>query len=219
MRTVTAVANLFIQLAQAKQIRLTGSQLNALLYLAHGMRLAQLNKPLLDQPVLASRDGVSFAALNAAGLRQGRPVDDLIGTIVQSDDGNELREQVRTLRADDPMRPLVKQAWTRYGNRSSYELTERVRSPGGPWDEIWNNPLRLSGGLETAPSGLRDEESGSELAAVIPDALIRRWFRKKMIEDQRRRALADGLERTMDISGKALEETIQAKLEPELRSR
>lgn len=216
MRPVIAVANQFIQLAQADRVTLTGVQLQSLLYLSHGRRMASLNKPLLDEPLLALRDGVTIASLNRMGVAGSRPVKALLAQIVPSTDGGKLRERILALKPDDPVRAIVEATWFRYRALSAYELSVFLRRAGSPWDQVWNDPARLNGGLQTAVSGLGGEES--ERATVIPDALVRRWFRQQMIEEQRAQAAADGLERTIDISSNHLEETISAVVEPELRS-
>ncbi|MDP3858847.1 MAG: hypothetical protein Q8Q73_13905 [Stagnimonas sp.] len=216
MRPVIAVANQLIQLAQADQVVLTGAQLQALLYLSHGLRVASVNKPLLDEPLLALRDGVTIASLNRMGIVAGRPVKTLLAQIVPSADGGKLRERVLALKPDDPVRPLVERTWQRYRPLSAYELSVFLRCAGSPWDQVWNDPARLTGGLQTAPSGVTGEDS--ERAAIIPDALVRRWFRQQLIQEQKAQAAAEGLERTMDVSSRHLEETISAVVEPELRS-
>lgn len=218
MRSVIAVANQFIQLAQAAEVVLQGAQLQGLVYLAHGLRVATLNKPLIGEPLLAHRDGVVIASLNAAGAYGSRPVHSLLAQIVPSEDGSTLRERVVSLKADDPVRALVTQIWNRYGRLSAYELIVVLRGPGGPWDTVWNDPGRLTGALQTASTGLRGDDHENERAAIIADALVRRWFRQQMIQEQKARAVADGLERTIDIAANRLDQTISAAVEPELRS-
>jgi len=217
MRPVVAVANQLIQLAQADQVALTGVQLQSLLYLSHGRRMASLNKPLLDEPLLALRDGVGIASLNRLGISGSRLVKTFLAQIVPSNDGGSLRERLLALKPDDPVRAIVETTWLRYRAKSAYELSVLLRGPGSPWDQVWNDPVRLTGGLLTAANGMTGDDS--ERAAVIPDALIRRWFRQQMIEEQRAQAAAEGLERTMNISADPLDETISAVVEPELRSR
>lgn len=218
MRPTIALANQLIQFARADGASLVGAQLQALLYLAHGLRFATLNKALLGEPPLAHADGVMFAGLNRAGAYGSRPVNSLLAQIVPGSEDGTLRERFASLKPEDPVRALLLEIWQRYGRLGHYDLTQLVRASGGPWDQVWNDPARRSGGLETADSGFGGADQGDARAAVIPAPLIRRWFRRQMIEDQRARASAEGLSQTLGLDGSALEATLHAVVEPELRS-
>lgn len=218
MRPAIALANQLIRIARAERVALSGAQLQALLYLAHGQRFATLNKALLDEPPLAHADGVMLAGLNRAGALGTRPVRAMLAQIVPGGEGETLRERFVALKPEDPVCALLTETWQRYGRLPLYELNRLVRIPGGPWDQVWNDPSRRDGGGETAASGLASPDHGEARAAVIPAPLIRRWFRRQMIEQQRARADAEGLAETLSLDGSALEATLHAGPDPELRS-
>ena len=218
MRTAIALANQLIQIARDERVPLVGAQLQALLYLAHGQRFATLNKALLDEPPLACADGVMLAGLNRAGAHGTRPVRTLLAQIVPGGEGETLRERFVSLKPEDPVVALLSGIWQRYGRLPLYELNRLVREPGGPWDQVWNDPARRAGDFEMAISGLSSPDHGEARAAVIPAPLIRRWFRRQMIEEQRARAGAEGLAQTLSLDSSALEATLHAGPDPELRS-
>lgn len=215
-----AVANYLFEKAQAAKTPVNGSQLQSLTYFAHGLRLALVNLPLLNEAVLADKDGVSIASIarsGAGGSNGGRTLNRLL-TLVQTGAGGLLEEVAPVLDERDPSIPTLDTVWARFGGFSAYDLSVFVRGSGSPWDEVWNDPERIEGQLATTTTQVWEAESGSESALVIPNSVIRRWFRRLVIQENRDQAAADGLEKTVMVGRHRLEETANLAPQRNLRS-
>lgn len=176
MRPATAVANHLIQLARKSGQPLTGSQLQHLVYFAHGLRLALVNEPLLDEAVLADAEGVSIQGLKAHGIEGDTPVSGLIRLQNEED-------QTPQLDSDDMACATLDMVWQRFGSFTAQHMGFFARSGDGPWDLTWHSAEREN----------RD-------SLTLANSSIRQWFRKLLIQENRDRASADGLEQTVMIS-------------------
>jgi len=199
MYPASAIANHLIQLAELRGVPLQGAQLQTLVYLAHGLRLAMMSEALLDAPVFANQEGVVIAALNVNGVLGEAPVTRPITEIVQRPHGL-LDEVVPVLRPDDPVHATIEETWSRFGGWSASALRNFVQTPGGPWNDTWNSPERLMGRYNTTLTLAWHLPPEPERPVVIANSLIRSWFRDFVIQNLRSRAAADGLEETTRIS-------------------
>lgn len=218
MRSAIAVANHIITSAEKDKAALSGSQLQYLSYFAHGLRLAMVNEPLLDEPVLADRDGVVISSLSAAGASNTRIVKDLMTTVEKLPSGM-LTVLTPMLEQADPALPTLDLVWSRFGGVATYDLSTFVRSAESPWDEIWNDPERLAGKLSASITQVwRDQADGADRGIVIPNSVIRRWFRQMVIQEQKVRDGVEGLEHTVHVAHQRLEETIRVAKDKNLRA-
>lgn len=179
MRSVTAIANQLILYAQQSRKTLTGGQLHHLVYFAHGLRLAMVNEPLLDEAVLAEADGVSLQGLKVHGVGGEKPVNGLLLLLTKTANGR-IEDDTPELAADDPAQATLKMVWQRFGGFTAQHMGFFVRSGDGPWDTAWHAPERQG----------RD-------SVTIANSAIRSWFRSLLIQENKDRAQADGLEETV----------------------
>lgn len=217
MRSALAVANYLLKRAQTSHTPLSGDQLQSLTYFAHGLRLALVNDALLDEVVLARRDGIFIEGLAGASATGSRTLTGLL-TRVEDAKSGMLSEVTPELEADDPSCATLDLVWSRFGSFSGYELGLFARSVGSPWDETWNDPERLAAKLSTIATQTWREDDAIERALVIPNSLIRRWFRSLVIREQKDHDDADGLEHTVHAVGLHLEKTVRLSTKKNLRS-
>lgn len=218
MHPAIAIANYFIEKAEAGKTPVNGAQLHCLSYFAHGLRLALVNLPLLDEAVLADKDGVTLAGINRTGIGTNRNVTRLL-TQLQTQPNGLLDEVAPVLDERDPAVPTLDIVWARFSSFSAYDLGVFVRGQGGPWDQTWNDPQRLEGLLVQSMTQVWQPSSdSSDAAVVIANSLIRRWFRKLVIQENRDQAAADGLERTVMVGRHRLEETASLTPQRNLRA-
>ena len=218
MHPAIAVANCLFEKAQAAKLPVNGAQLQCLTYFAHGLRLALVNLPLLDEAVLADRDGVSLASIARTGAGSNRNLTRLL-TQLQPRENGLLEEVAPVLDERDPAIPTLETVWARFGGFSAYDLSIFVRGTGGPWDETWNDPNRLDGLLATTATQVWQPDADNDRAVVIPNSLIRRWFRQLVIQENRDQSAADGLDRTIMVGRNRLEETTNLSPLRHLRAR
>ena len=218
MHPAIAVANYLFEKAQAAKLPVNGAQLQCLTYFAHGLRLALVNLPLLDEAVLADRDGVSLASIARTGAGSNRNLTRLL-TQLQPRENGLLEEVAPVLDERDPAIPTLETVWARFGGFSAYDLSIFVRGTGGPWDETWNDPNRLDGLLATTATQVWQPDADNDRAVVIPNSLIRRWFRQLVIQENRDQSAADGLDRTIMVGRNRLEETTNLSPLRHLRAR
>ena len=218
MHPAIAVANYLFEKAQAAKLPVNGAQLQCLTYFAHGLRLALVNLPLLDEAVLADRDGINLASIARSGVGTNRTIGRLL-TQLQPRDNGLLDEVAPVLDERDPAIPTLDTVWARFGGFSAYDLSIFVRGTGSPWDETWNDPNRLDGLLATTATQVWQPEADNDRAVVIPNSLIRRWFRQLVIQENRDQSAADGLDRTIMVGRNRLEETTNLSPLRHLRAR
>lgn len=182
MRPVTAVANYLIQRALATNMRLTGSQLHTLVYFAHGLRLALVNDPLLDEAVLGDAEGVLIQGLKSQGIVGDKPVSGIIVQLLKRADGR-IDDDTPMLNPQDPAIATLDLVWARFGSFTAGHLALFVRSSDSPWALAWDAPAR--DGQDTV---------------ILSNSGIRTWFRALLIQENKDRASADGLEETVMMS-------------------
>lgn len=190
MRPVTAVANHLIQCAERSGKKLTGGQLHHLVYFAHGLRLAMVNEPLLDEAVLADAEGVSVQGLKAHGVGGDKPVNGLLLLLTKKPNGH-IEDETPELAANDPALATLQMVWQRFGGFTAQHMGFFVRSGDGPWDTAWHSPER----------GARD-------SVTLANSAIRHWFRSLIIQENKDRAQADGLEETVMLKRINLSDTL-----------
>lgn len=218
MRSAFAVANQIIRCAARDNASVCGNQLQCLIYFAHGLRLALVNEPLLDEAILANRDGVFIASLNAAGVRGTSRLKGMLLQWRNAPNGC-LEEITPLLDDDDRALPTLDLVWNRFGSFGNYDLNMFVRSTDGPWDETWNDPERLAEKLSESITQVWVERGDDPDKGVqVLNSVIRRWFRQLVILEQKEKASADGLEHTIHVARERAAETIRVEKERLLRA-
>lgn len=182
MRPVTAVANHLIQRAMLSGKTLTGGQLHNLVYFAHGLRLAMVHEPLLDEAVLADEAGVTIQGLRAHGVGGEKPVTGLLLLLSKRPDGR-IDDDTPVLADHDPALTTLDMVWARFGTFAAEHMAMFVCSGGSPWAEAWHS-----------------SERGSRETVTLANSSIRDWFRSLLILENKDRASADGLEPTVMLA-------------------
>lgn len=172
MHSAVAVANHFIT-HSAKT--LDGGKLQGLVYFAHGLRLALVNLPLVDEPLHANSDGVYLPSLSRLGVSGQTLIREPLRLPAQ----DASSPTVPQLNPDEPAITTIDLVWNRFGSFSSQHLSVFVRGAGGPWDDAWHN------------------RATNATSVPLPNSKIRLWFRELVIQENRDLAAADGLDKTV----------------------
>ena len=168
--TSQAVANAYLDLAEASGEAITPMKAQKLVFYAHGWHLAITDgQPLIDERVQAWRYGPVIKSLYADLVEYGNgPITKRIkATIWERRDG---RLHLAIVEPNLPPadagegvgRELVKQVWSTYGRHTGVQLSNMSHLPGTPWEQT----VRKYGGVEKLPKYV-----------VIPDDVIRDYFK------------------------------------------
>lgn len=210
MRSTLAVANQLIAFAQSARAVITGSQLQSLIYLAHGLRMGLISEPLLDDAVYADSSGVVIPSLNRAGALGARAVSHLLTEIRPTPQGL-LDEVEPRLAPDDPAQDTLKLVWTRFHAFRAEDLATFICGPDSPWRDAWQNRGTRAGELGRTLSEVWKPDPRSEAPVVIPNSAIRQWFRAMVIQEMKQRATEDGLDQTVRLAGRDLERSLKLR--------
>ena len=194
-----AVANHFLKRSAQHGVVLTGAKLQALLYVAHGLRLGLVGEPLLDEPVFAGPAGISIATLNVAGAVGERPMERLLTKVIRRSNGL-LDEGIPVLAPDESAQNTLNQVWERFHHTQMEALNRLICKAGAPWHSTWHSTERLQGQFAITLANTWDPIPEDERPVAIPNSQIRDWFRAAVIKDLKQRANEEGLEQTTRIS-------------------
>jgi uncharacterized phage-associated protein len=157
-----ALANLFLDYADAKDVKVTLLALMKMIYYAHGWYLAKFGQPLVRQPFEAWKNG---------------PVVRIVWEEFKGNKGNALtaraeRLDVLTNRSTiveyKDMAPEVadflRGIFNAYSKIHAVELSNMTHAKGSPWDIVWN-----------------DSSGSIKIGMQISNDIIRGWFSDKRI--------------------------------------
>ena len=122
-----AVAQVFLDLASGCGKRLSNTQLQKLVYFAHGIHLAVFDTPLIDDPVKAWDFGPVIPNLYEKLRIFGRG-------FVNSDLAPETRDHI------DPQgneAKAISSVWNTYKDYDAWQLSAITHIANSPWDKIW----------------------------------------------------------------------------------
>jgi uncharacterized phage-associated protein len=169
---VRAVANYFLEQAEAEGKKLTPMQLQKLVYFAHGWYLALTGKPLVDEQVEAWPYGPVFPTLYhefkeyGGGPIKGRATEWTLEVNPATGRQTIVRAVVPTLEDDpdtaqlDTTKSILNRVWNVYGSWNAVQLSQLTHVAGGPWDVTRRQ---------------HPDRKGTDIA----DPLIRDYFLKK----------------------------------------
>ncbi len=166
-----AVANYFVQRAEAQGKPLTPIQAIKLVYFAHGWCLGLYERPLIDDEVEAWDYGPVVRPVYDAFKRFGnQPITELAKETRFLEPGASRRDVSANFSDED--RTLLDKIWATYGKFKGFQLSNLTHLPGTPWDVIY-------------------KEHGQN--AIIPDELIAEYFRKEARTNASKKAKPAGL--------------------------
>jgi uncharacterized phage-associated protein len=153
--SANAIANYFISKAKEENDqKLDLMKLLKLIYIAHGISLSVLNKPLINEQIEAWRYGpvvsTVYQELKYSGLK---PIHEPIKGLF--DDGNGF---------DTNTEQLLKKIWGDYKENTGIDLSNWSHDEGGPWYEI-------------AKQAKKDSDSFYS-RQIIPENKIKQYFEK-----------------------------------------
>jgi uncharacterized phage-associated protein len=123
MNSSVIVANRFLELADAKNDKLTPMQLLKLVYIAHGWMLGLYGRPLIKDKVEAWQYGPVIPALYQHVRKyKGAPVTKKISTYFEVSDMDALEDDV------------VSQVYGAYGSKPGMQLSRITHAQGTPWE-------------------------------------------------------------------------------------
>lgn len=163
-----AIANYFLEKAEADGKKVTPLKIIKLVYLAHGWKLAFTDEPLIDEPIEAWKFGPVIPSLYREFKGFGNEQITRKATEFDLEDF-ELIEPV--LKKKDEVKPLLDRVWTVYGGLNGIQLSNLTHQSGSPWDVVWNK------------RGGKDRRG-----VVIPDPVIKAHFTEQREANARRRA-------------------------------
>jgi uncharacterized phage-associated protein len=126
-----AIANEFIKLAGREA--LSSSELQKLVFVAHGWNLAYNKQPLIAGNAEAAESGPVFRELadHLARLGEG-PVAKLLSPAPRmAIFGGDARPYVAAL--SDPEKMVIASVWKRYGRVGAFKLASLTQQVGSPW--------------------------------------------------------------------------------------
>jgi len=128
MESSLVVAQTFLDLAREKQVRISAGQVHKLVYFSHGLHLGAFSGvPLIDEDVLAWTFGPLIPELYNVVQRYA------------NDLGYELPlTGMEPIRRNTDAFKSIESIWNAYGACSDRQLEVLTRTPGAPWDEVWN---------------------------------------------------------------------------------
>lgn len=152
---VKAIANAFLDFAEADGVRLSPLKLQKLVYIAHGWHLAINDAPLVDDEFPeAWQYGPVYPSLYHEFKEFGRGSITSRATDFQRDGSGPLDFQVVVPSvdpSDDNTNEFLKTVWSKYGGFSGFALSEATHKDGTPWSDV----RAESGGTRNAD--IRDE--------------------------------------------------------------
>jgi len=134
----TRIANEFIRLAVADGRDLNQSQLQKLIYIAHGWRLAFSGEPLTgDRPEAWSFGPVYHRLANALAAYGNEPVRDEI-PFTEETTSSILNENYRDRSDLDAVElDLISLIYQEYGGLKTSQLSNWTRKGGAPWAAVF----------------------------------------------------------------------------------
>lgn len=118
-----AIANNFIDRANAAGQEITPMKMQKLVYIAHGWHLAVHDEPLIDETVEAWKFGPVIPSLFQAFKRYGAsPITDYAGDA--------------RLPNDAKVRDVINQVMGVYGNKDAIYLMRLTHAKGSPWRSV-----------------------------------------------------------------------------------
>jgi len=144
----TAIANYFLDRANAAGQEITPMKMQKLVYIAHGWNLAIHGEPLIDEPVEAWRYGPVIPSLFHALRQYGA------SPIIKTTNGVALPDNDDT----KEMQELHDKVWEVYGKKTAIDLMRLTHAKGSPW------------------SSVRDEGDSSSYGSIISNDVIKRHF-------------------------------------------
>ena len=122
-----AVANRFIELAAQNGKKLTNMQLQKLVFLAHGLSLALLERPLTSHNIHAWQWGPvlpqlykRFSAYGSSSVENPAVCEEAI-----PENGEE--------------QEVMSSVWKSFGSMTGPQLSALTHQTGSPWDVIWKS--------------------------------------------------------------------------------
>jgi uncharacterized phage-associated protein len=129
---VAAVANRFLDLAEAESRPLDHMKLQKLIYFAHGLHLAIEGEPLLDEMIEAWEHGPVVSSLyHQFKLYGARPIRGR-AWYIDPDLGTAVYPQT----AAEHVNHLIGVIWARYGAYRGVQLSTMTHASDTPWSEI-----------------------------------------------------------------------------------
>jgi uncharacterized phage-associated protein len=128
-----AVANLMLDEANERGIKITNLALQKLLYFAHGIYLTQTKRPLVSGYFEAWQFGPVHPAVYRAFKGAG---SDAIAVRAVAKDPLTGKERDLPLPADKDVKELVAEVVWRYGKLSPGRLVDLSHAKGSPWDVV-----------------------------------------------------------------------------------
>ncbi|WP_455154803.1 Panacea domain-containing protein [Cupriavidus campinensis] len=159
-----AVANYFLDLADANQQKIDPMKLQKLVYYAHGWHAGYTGAPLINESVEAWPYGPVIPSLYHEFKKFGsRPIEQKAAEF----DGQGFR--IVDTPSDPQIRQFLQNIWNSYGGYSGITLSEFTHATDGPW---W--------AARQASAGMRSTD--------IPFELIANHFRDAVARTQANRA-------------------------------
>ena len=122
-----AVANRFIDLAAKKSQKLTNMQLQKLVFLANGLSLALLSRPLTYHNIHAWQWGPVLPQLYKRFSAYGS------SPVVNPADCEEIIPE------SSEESEVISSVWNSFGHLSGPKLSALTHEAGSPWDTIWKS--------------------------------------------------------------------------------
>lgn len=162
MYSSIAIANYFLDLAEAEDQYLTPLKLQKLVFIAHGWHLALYEEPLIWERVEAWRWGPVISPVYDEFKYYGNHPITGRGTTIRrmSQDPRDIIEDIPEVDANDiKTREFLDKVWEVYGKYTGTQLANLTHTKKSPWHQVWYEKNK----------GARDK-------AVINDSIIQHYY-------------------------------------------
>ena len=151
------IANYFVQKSFDTGIELTPMKLVKLVFIAHGWHLGIEGEPLINEVVQAWKYGPVISSVYHDFKK--------FGTFQITEpkfipDCNYQEIDIDTIL-------ILDRVWEQYNRFTGPQLSNLTHQPNTPWDIIWNQ-----------------ENGKNEISAIIPNELIRKYYKSKADNQQ-----------------------------------
>lgn len=138
MATATAIANEFLNLADAEGRKLTQMQLQKLVYIANGWSLALADELLVDDIPEAWDYGPVYSSLWRALRKYGRlPVTESIKIEDENPFADENGDQPIVAELSKEQTSLIRKVFDVYGKYHAFQLSAMTHEEGTPWHKVF----------------------------------------------------------------------------------
>ncbi|KQV38503.1 MULTISPECIES: type II toxin-antitoxin system antitoxin SocA domain-containing protein [unclassified Rhizobium] len=139
------IANIVLDIAESKGVKITNLSLNKILYFMHAWYLAKNQKPLIEAKIEAWDYGPVIREVYSEFKHLGA---NEINSRAYRFDVDKLKKVLCEDHISNSDLLFIGDQFSRYGHLSAGKLVSLSHEQGGPWDVAYNRSGRVNPGME-----------------------------------------------------------------------